>query len=291
MNGRQVEVRSVQTAALSKAHHLRSSAPKSQLISIPATTRLGPMNLFRLVSLVAALGHSVVTDAPAQGILGHDCQACHLTQRQAMSIAGHQGTADFGAGPLKVFRVKPGQAASVAIDVKDGRDRYAIGIIYPFPGGLGDTNRQLSYQPDPAWSDRRTFFATPTTNVNQGWTYQLQVLSNAVPDFYLLTIQTAGITTVASGPVPEWNHLEKIYVQVAPTNQSPMQLSSPERSGMGYSVRVTTTNGLAYALEFKSSLTEGSWMTACQVPGDGSVKTLHDTNAFDGTRFYRVRVE
>ena len=233
----------------------------------------------------------VVGNLSAQGILGCNCSTCHFTPRSAMIIQGYQSTADFGAGALKVFRVNPGQTAPIAINVTDGHDRYAIGIGYPSPG-VADTNRQLSYQPDPSWVNHSsTCYANRTTNVNQQWTFNLTVLSNAPPDFYLLTIQTAGITNVASGPVDEWNHLEQVYLQVAPTNIPSVQIQSPQLQGQQFSVRVLTTNGMAYTLQYKRSYAQDAWTTVAQIPGDGGIKTLLDTNAVDEYRFYRVRVE
>ena len=208
-----------------------------------------------------------------------------------MSILGAQAAVDFGSGPRKLFRVRPGETAPISIDVSDGRDRYAIGIMYPFPAGAGDTNRHLAYRSDPTWRDLATFYATRTTNVNQQWSYNLEVLTNTPPDFYLLTIQTAGITNSAAGPTGAWNHLEEIYVQVAPTEASAIQIKNGELKGTSFSVRLPTTPGLAYTLEYTRAPSESSWTAASQIPGDGGTRVLTDNDARDRSRFYRVRVE
>jgi len=69
------------------------------------------------------------------------------------------------------------------------------------------------------------------------------------------------------------------------------QLVNPVRSNGVFSVSLATVNGENYFLEFKNSLTEGSWTALPAVAGDGTVKTLVDSSASGPRGFYRVRVE
>jgi len=69
------------------------------------------------------------------------------------------------------------------------------------------------------------------------------------------------------------------------------QLVNPVRSNGVFSVSLATVNGENYFLEFKNSLTEGTWTALPAVAGDGTVRTLVDPSASGPRGFYRVRVE
>ena len=57
----------------------------------------------------------------------------------------------------------------------------------------------------------------------------------------------------------------------------------------GIQVTFTSRGGKTYFLETKTSIIATAWTQLSFVQGDGSVKTLTDTSAFDPVRFYRIR--
>lgn len=65
-------------------------------------------------------------------------------------------------------------------------------------------------------------------------------------------------------------------------------IASPRVNGTTFSISVGTVSGKSYALQYKSTLADTSWVTLPSVPGDGTVQTLSDTNAVSNARFYRV---
>ena len=72
-----------------------------------------------------------------------------------------------------------------------------------------------------------------------------------------------------------------------------MQLTVPptdfSHSNGAFSLSVPTSKNKAYFLEFTESLAAPVWNRATAVPGDGTTRTLTDTNALTTQRFYRVR--
>jgi uncharacterized delta-60 repeat protein len=73
-------------------------------------------------------------------------------------------------------------------------------------------------------------------------------------------------------------------------------LTTPElvnlvQSNGVFSVSLATVNGENYFLEFKDSLTEGTWTELQTVAGDGTLRPLVDPSATGPQGFYRVRVE
>ena len=71
--------------------------------------------------------------------------------------------------------------------------------------------------------------------------------------------------------------------------QPPLRLSVLPRSGNTMSVLVPTVSGKTYTLEYRPSLSVSNWSSASSVAGDGTTKTLSDSSATGGARFYRVR--
>jgi hypothetical protein len=65
---------------------------------------------------------------------------------------------------------------------------------------------------------------------------------------------------------------------------------SPLKSGSTFTVSVLTRYGWKYQLQYRASLTNGSWQNVSGViaTGDGTVKTLTENGVPAGPRFYRV---
>jgi hypothetical protein len=63
------------------------------------------------------------------------------------------------------------------------------------------------------------------------------------------------------------------------------------QSGMTAHISFTTVEGLNYTVEFKDSLSDGSWTSLETVAGTGAVMVVADPSASAPTRFYRVRVD
>ena len=60
------------------------------------------------------------------------------------------------------------------------------------------------------------------------------------------------------------------------------------RNYNGFSLQIPTVRGRTYYLQYRDSLTDPDWCLLPPVPGDGSVKTLHDPTVAASQRFYRV---
>lgn len=102
---------------------------------------------------------------------------------------------------------------------------------------------------------------------------------------YLPAIPIPGLSNVvviAAGS----DHDLALLGQSPPTLQT--ALVKPRFSGNTFSVDLQTQSGRVYALEFQTSL-NGVWQPSPLVAGNGFMKTLVDTNAGAGQRFYRVR--
>ncbi len=66
-------------------------------------------------------------------------------------------------------------------------------------------------------------------------------------------------------------------------------ISQPVLNGAAFSLSLPTSLGATYTLESKDSLDGPRWQPLQSVPGDGTLRTLSDTNATPSSRFYRVR--
>jgi hypothetical protein len=67
--------------------------------------------------------------------------------------------------------------------------------------------------------------------------------------------------------------------------------SGTSLTGTNSSFTFGTQNGLSYRVESTDTLTPPAWMPLLTVIGDGSIKTITDTNAVTAMRFYRIIVE
>jgi Domain of unknown function (DUF5122) beta-propeller len=92
-------------------------------------------------------------------------------------------------------------------------------------------------------------------------------------------------TRFAGMPRPGIARLEGDAVLTTP------QLVNPVHSNGVFRVSLATVNGENYFLEFKNSLTEGTWTALPAVPGNGTLMTLMDPSATGPRGFYRLRVE
>ncbi len=66
-------------------------------------------------------------------------------------------------------------------------------------------------------------------------------------------------------------------------------LSNPTLSEDAFSLSLPSQSGRVYALEYKSSLSDASWVSLPLVAGTGRNLVLRDTTATGAQRFYRVR--
>jgi uncharacterized delta-60 repeat protein len=66
------------------------------------------------------------------------------------------------------------------------------------------------------------------------------------------------------------------------------QLGNPQVQGTAFSVMLQSISGRSYTLQYKTSLWLTNWNSLPPIAGDGSVKTLTDSNLNSETRFYRV---
>jgi len=57
-----------------------------------------------------------------------------------------------------------------------------------------------------------------------------------------------------------------------------------------FRMQVPTVTGINYALEYRNSLSTGTWVSLPAIAGDGTVKILSDANATNRFRFYRLKI-
>jgi parallel beta-helix repeat protein len=102
---------------------------------------------------------------------------------------------------------------------------------------------------------------------------------------------------IPAAPIPGLSNVVAIAAgsdhDLALLGQAPPILQAtavePRRCGNVFSLLLPTQSGRTYRLEFRNSLNESNWSPLPLVAGDGTTKTMMDTNAFDTQRFYRVR--
>jgi hypothetical protein len=97
-----------------------------------------------------------------------------------------------------------------------------------------------------------------------------------------IPVGLSNVVAIAAG----YGHSLALVGSGPPITQA--SLSNPFRSNATFSVSLPTQNGRVYALEFKNSLTNNSWMTLPLVAGNGSSQMLTDSTATNSQRFYRV---
>ena len=72
---------------------------------------------------------------------------------------------------------------------------------------------------------------------------------------------------------------------------TPPRLINPRLNGSVFSVSLQTFSNDTYYLQYKNALTDSNWITVASMAGDGTVRTLMDTNAVVPQRFYRVAIQ
>jgi len=70
----------------------------------------------------------------------------------------------------------------------------------------------------------------------------------------------------------------------------PPRLAAPRYLPGVFDLTFESVSGQSYVLEYNNALDGTAWTSGASVAGDGSVKSLADTNAPPAMRFYRVRV-
>jgi hypothetical protein len=218
---------------------------------------------------------------------GADCQGCHTTARNGMTLTNFQTMTNLGAGSFKVFQVRPGQSVPIRLSVTNTYANY-YGLCINSLGGSGVLNAShtMTCTPDSAWTDQGGWYTQgPMTTSPQVWTFNLAIASSTPPDYYTIETQMAGLSS------SKWAQAETFYVQVLANTASRPALANASCSGAAFSVRVPTTSGSTYYLEYKTNWSSSSWTTVSQTPGDGTTKTLSDPAATDPQRWYRVRVQ
>jgi hypothetical protein len=210
-----------------------------------------------------------------------------------MAIVNFQTVTNLGEGLFKVFRVTPGQTAVIQFSVTNSYGgNYALNINNLATGGVNSSSNHMVCTADPAWTSyfpgtaTNFFLAGPSATNPDLWTFNLAVKTNTPPDYYELKTQMAGYDAAST----MWSQQESFYVQVVAVAQAPTLLW-PVRSGSSFSVQAATTMGFTYYLEYKADLSATTWDPATEISGDGTIRTLTDTNATDPQRFYHIRVQ
>jgi hypothetical protein len=210
------------------------------------------------------------------------------------------------AGLSNVVAIAAGDNGSAALRA----DGTVVGWGQPTtPGGLSNiTTIAVGYQH--ALALRVDGIVTAWGNNAQGQASVPPGLSNVVAiaagDYHSYALKGDGTvvcwgryyngTYVPAAPIPGLSNVVVIAAgsdhDLALIGPSPPTLQTalinPRLSGNTFSVALPTQSGRVYALEFQTSL-NGVWQPLPLVPGNGFTKTLVDTNAGPGQKFYRVR--
>jgi uncharacterized delta-60 repeat protein len=75
---------------------------------------------------------------------------------------------------------------------------------------------------------------------------------------------------------------------IARLNPGPTMLS-PQRNANTYSISIATVPYANYTLQYKSGVSQPTWIDASSIVGDGTVQTLSDSNATNNARIYRLQ--
>jgi hypothetical protein len=247
-----------------------------------------------ILMIMAALGAMFALGGSASAAFLINCKECHTVPQNGMAIVNFQTTTNLGAGLYNVFQVSPGQTAVIQFSVTNGHGgSYGLNLNNLGAGGVNNSNNHLNCTADPDWTSyfpgttTNFFMAGPASASPDLWTFNLVVKSNTPADFYTINTQMAGYDAASE----MWSQQESFYVQVIAAAPLAPMILSPRWSGSSFSGQVATTSGYTYYLEYKTNLTATAWAAAAQTPGDGTKKTLTDTNANDALRFYHLRVQ
>jgi len=105
---------------------------------------------------------------------------------------------------------------------------------------------------------------------------------------------------VPAGPQTlRWTYIKDASVSVSPDAGwldqvvffGPPQLLNPTFNGTSFSLSVSTVTGKTYYLEYKSDLSDATWIPLSGIAGDGTMKVFTDSSATGPRKFYRVRVQ
>lgn len=93
----------------------------------------------------------------------------------------------------------------------------------------------------------------------------------------------SNVVAIATGTA----HSLALVGDAPPVLKTPLR--NPGFNATGFSVSIPTTSGRVYALEYKTSLTDDSWIPLPLVPGNGTAVTLTHSAPTSSQGFYRVR--
>jgi hypothetical protein len=69
---------------------------------------------------------------------------------------------------------------------------------------------------------------------------------------------------------------------------SGLQLTNAAIVANHFQFQVNTTSGVSHEVQYKNSLSDTTWQSLTTITGDGTPKTVADTNAIVSHRFYRI---
>jgi hypothetical protein len=80
-------------------------------------------------------------------------------------------------------------------------------------------------------------------------------------------------------------------LSIVPLGVIPPKFQSVTYAGGNVMLAFPTQAGVSYALEYKRTLSDPSWLPLATLPGNGQVQTYIDGNPSDRSRFYRLRAQ
>ena len=105
----------------------------------------------------------------------------------------------------------------------------------------------------------------------------------------LSTITLGGVQTVR---LTSGNNVNVNYLMFVPAAVSLSVNLSVSITGSSISLKFPTVSGHNYTVQWNSTLTGGTWQSlAAAVSGDGTIKTVGDTETPGGTKYYRLLIQ
>lgn len=149
----------------------------------------------------------------------------------------------------------------------------------------------------PATGDNNTTGVIILSNLNSSITWQWQISgdidNDGIPDTweYQYSGNATGVVASADNDSDGYTNYQEYRFGTNPTNAlSQFEFSCLAPADKNYAgLYFTTASGRDYTVEYRISLTEGTWLPFITMPGSGSPLNLKDYN-IGQQRFYRVNV-
>ena len=94
------------------------------------------------------------------------------------------------------------------------------------------------------------------------------------------------------GGLTDYGQVDNLLLTVAPEAVVPLAvtLNAVGYTGGVFTCKFQSQSGVNHTLQYSSTLASGSWNNLTTIPGDGTLKTVTETNSAS-PRFYRIATQ